>query len=175
MHKEYHRSDNRFAWLTPLPGHANQTGPWLIVENNTIRPEHDSTERCRKVSCDYLLQMMIDVLDSTSQTGDEPTHTRWTSSSGHFSVLRKQGASDDSRLFVQRSDDYFSRVELYVNGELLVAFQEPVWPHLQPASPAASNRLSISADCLEALQGGALANQSASESTSARKTIASAA
>mgnify|MGYP000698391481 CR=1 FL=1 len=175
MRKEHPRSDSRFAWLTPLPGHTNQTGPWLIVEDYTSQLGQKITDPARKVSCDCLLQMMGDVLEVASETGDQSTHTRWTSSCGSFSVLCMKGTGDDSRLFVQRPEDYFSRMELYVNGKLLAAFQEPVWPHLQQSSPSASKHLSISADCLDALQNGALANRSAIDSLSRSKTIASAA
>lgn len=160
MRKDHSYTNSRFAWLTPLAGHMNNNGPWLIVEENTSAIAQRPTEQCRKVTLRGLLQMISDVLYSTSESGSKTARSHWGSSCGRFSVRLERADSDDSRLFVQRAEDYFSRIELWLDGQLLVAFQEPVWPHLQTGNTSMSNHLSIPADCLDALEAGALASKS---------------
>ncbi|MGQ7846537.1 hypothetical protein ACUNV4_18795 [Granulosicoccus sp. 3-233] len=173
MYKGYSHNISRFAWLTPLSGHLNNNGPWLLVDEKTSTAGRQHGGQSRKVTHSCLLQMMSDVLDVGSSNQDKSLQASWTSACGRFSVNRDRGASDDSRLFVQRPEDYFLRIELRLDGDLLVAFQEPVWPHLQSGPGGMSNHLSIPIECLDALESGALA--STQLLMGRRKSIASAA
>ena len=157
MRKDHSYTNSRFAWLTPLAGHMNNNGPWLIVEENTSAIGLQLNEQCRKITRRGLLQMVSDVLYSNSESGSKMTQSHWGSSCGRFSVRLERADSNESRLFVQRAEDYFSRIELWLDGQLLAAFQEPVWPHLQTGNTSMSNHLSIPVECLDALEAGALA------------------
>lgn len=156
MRKDFPNTNSRFAWLTPLSNHLNSNGPWLLVENNSGSMNTTQSAKCRKVTHSCLLQLISDVLNIPTDSDSTVARARWDSECGRFSAIWSRSDSNASRLFVQRPEDYFSRMELQVWGQVVVAFQEPVWPHLQERKPLADNHLQIPIDCLDTLEAGAL-------------------
>ncbi len=145
---------SRFAWLTPLDGQNNSNGPWLLADNDSFQVEHDSSDSISKVSVKGLLDLIMGVLDVDSPETQMKTDDQWQSKCNRFSVRWHRQDSDTSRLFIQQKSDYFARVELYIDGNLLAAYQEPVWPHLQRTLPTQVEKLSVPCDCISALQNG---------------------
>lgn len=146
--------NSRFAWLTPLDGHNNSNGPWLLADNDTFRVEQDPTITTSKVNVKALLDLMMGVLDVDSPDTQLKTKDQWQSDCQRFSIRWHKQSSDTSRLFIQQRSDYFARIELFVDDCLLVAYQEPVWPHLQRSLPTPIERLTIPYECIKALQAG---------------------
>lgn len=177
MYADNTSTSSRFAWLTPLTDALSSNGPWLLaVDNASATYGAPDASGHRKVTHSFLLQRLTEVLDMSGSGEQKANSFAWQSACARFSVRWSRSESNDVRLFEQRADDYFSRLELYRDGELLVAFQEPVWPHLQATStPGQGNSLSIPLDCLDALELGALSVAGARNPDNPRKSMASAA
>ncbi|MFK7889402.1 MAG: hypothetical protein AB8B63_01200 [Granulosicoccus sp.] len=153
MFNNHSRTPNsRFAWLTPLDGHDNSSGPWLLTDDDTFRISQGMTDKITKVSVKGLLDLMMQVLDIETPTAQLKMQDEWKSICGRYNIRWHKQVSDTSRLFIQQRSDYFARIELYIDEHLIAAYQEPVWPHLQRSLPTPTERLPIPADCLQALQ-----------------------
>lgn len=146
--------NSRFAWLTPLDGQNNSNGPWLLADNDTFRVEQDPKTAGSKISVKALLDLMMGVLDVESPDTQMKMKDHWQSDCQRYTIRWHKQSSDTSRLFIQQRSDYFARIELFVNDLLLVAYQEPVWPHLQRSLPTPVERLTIPCECINALQAG---------------------
>lgn len=155
LHNTSRTPNSRFAWLTPLDGQNNTNGPWLLADDDTFRIEQDPDMLTVKVSIKAFLDLIMGVLDVDAPDTCMKTEERWLSGCQRYEIRWHKQASDTSRLFIQHRSDYFARVELFIDDNLLVAYQEPVWPHLQRTLPTQIERLSIPTDCLHALQAGA--------------------
>lgn len=175
MFQDSTSSNNRFAWLTPLPGRSNSNGPWIIAAEHTAERNTSSQPLARKVTSSALLQLVSDVLDVPTEAESKVTSSRWQSPCGRFRVNWHRSESDNTRLFVQRAHDYFAQLELLIDGQQLIVFREPVWPHLQADLAMISDGLSIPCDCLDALEAGALARQEPRQRAAPDNSMASAA
>lgn len=146
-----YQTTKRPQWLQPLASHSETNGPWLLT--------HDSTPAlvakgvvCQRVSFDEFLHTLSGIVNSYENKGFNEMLPIWTSSCGTYSIMWHKERGNTSRLFVQQADDYYARIELHVNGVMRVAFQEPVWPHLQDKTRAVKNDyLSIPCKCFEEL------------------------
>lgn len=146
---------SRFAWLTPLAGKNNANGPWLLTDNDTLRLEQEPSISTIKVSIKAYLDLLMGVLDVDSPLTSTKKEDLWQSDCQRYAIRWHKQAGDTSRLFIQHRSDYFARVELFMDDNLLVAYQEPVWPHLQRSLPTQIEHLPMPMDCLQALQKGA--------------------
>lgn len=146
--------NSRFAWLTPLAGQNNSNGPWLLTDNDTFRVEQDESITKSKITVKALLDILMGVLDVDSPETQLKTEDQWQSDCKRYLIRWHKQTSDTSRLFIQQRSDYFARVELYIDDNLLVAYQEPVWPHLQRSLPTKLERLTVPSDCIRSLQAG---------------------
>lgn len=156
MYADHTSSSNRLAWLTPLSDTLNSNGPWLLVEDHTrVQARSQTASSHRRVTHSYLLQRLSEVLDIPGSCQSNPCCS-WQSACGRYLVQWHRSESNDMRLFEQRADDYFSRLELRVDGQPLVIFQEPVWPHLQIGGTPGTGSLSMPLTCLDALETGVL-------------------
>lgn len=147
---------HRFAWLTPLHGQKTSTGPWVLCENRTQHLDNIDIP-CVNITVNALLHLLAtsfntDELDGQKSVSNYDGHV---SECGRFEVRKHQQDNCSSRLFVQQRTDYFQRLELYVDKQLVAAYHEPVWPHLQHPHPAAGSRLTIPIACVELLENAA--------------------
>jgi len=156
MHHLSNKRKNRFAWLTPLSTQGATKGPWIITDNQTCRFFETDNARCRKISAASLLALAAGVLDTASSGSDNEMRDTWTSDCGKYRVDWIKQASNSVRLFVQQKEDYYARIELYIDNALMAAFHEPVWPHLQQSTPASTDRLVVPGDYLDALEANAI-------------------
>lgn len=154
MHHLSNKKKNRFAWLTPLSPEVTANGPWVLAENETYRYFEADETHCRKIPIDSLLLLAASVLTIPSSSSTE-TRDTWKSACGRYRVEWKKQQSDSSRLFVQQAEDYYARIELFIDDALLAAFHEPVWPHLQRAPLISVDRLIVPSACLDALEASA--------------------
>ncbi len=105
------------------------------------------------ISAEALLNLLASGLfakQSQSATIDSERHDSTQSACEKFEIRRLKKTGDNTRLFVQQRADYFQRLELYVENELIAAFNEPVWPHLQ--HPNTGSRLNVPLACIEFLE-----------------------
>jgi len=144
---------SRLAWLEPLSEQQNSAGPWRLKEyHSQWRAEQDI--QFRQVGINSLLNLVMGVLTHSSKGNSTlPDHT-WVSNCGRFTVTWHKRQHDTTRLFVQDPDDFFGRVSLFIEDQLSVSFQEPVWPHLQRDTAHAVDRLVVPVECLRALTEG---------------------
>jgi hypothetical protein len=157
----YHPSNaptQRLAWLTPLSGQHTTPGGWLITHHLTQMTTITSEEH-RRITASSLLQLMSGVLQIPRQSSDTSVPLYWASDCRRYTATWQRGDNLTRRLFVQRAGDYFARIELIVDGVLVAAFQEPVWPHLQKPAENAVDRLLLPADCLAALEIASMHSQ----------------
>lgn len=138
---------HRFAWLTPMPGQKSSIGPWTLCENRTQHLTHTDSD-CVNVTVGALLHLLANALNAT----DAHKQNSIESECGRFKAVHHRNESDSSRLFVQQRSDYFQRLELFVDEQLVVAFHEPVWPHLQRANLGSSTRMNIPQSCISLLE-----------------------
>lgn len=151
-----YQENNRFAWLTPIQKCKTSKGPWVLCENRIDRcsacsPDADT----RKVAVGALLSLAASVSGILAAPGKSVNYNRWESPCRRFAVVWQKQRNESSRLFVQNRDDHYARIELHIDDNLILAFQEPVWPHLHTQSPDDPDRLNIPAQCLLALEAGA--------------------
>ncbi len=146
-------------WLQPLAGHSEKNSPWLLA--------HDSTPAlvakgnvCQRVSIYDFLHTLSGIVNNIKSKGSNEMLPIWTSTCGTYSVMWHKEQSNTSRLFVQKADDYYARIELHVNDVMRIAFQEPVWPHLQNES-IKSEYLSIPCKCFAELEADGIMPDSA--------------
>lgn len=155
MHHLSNKNKNRFAWLPPLGNQDSAKGPWIIVDNQTYRYLEQDQEHCRNISISSLLLLAAGVLNIPNTTSSSNTQDIWNSECGRYRVARKKQVSDSSRLFVQHKDDYYTRIELFIDDASVATFHEPVWPHLQSATSTSTERLTVPGDYLDALEASA--------------------
>lgn len=148
-------------WLQPLASHSEKNGPWLLAHDTTPALVAKGTV-CQRVSIYDFLHTLSGIVNSRENKGTNEMLPIWTSTCGTYSVMWHKEQSNTSRLFVQKADDYYARIELHVNHVMRIAFQEPVWPHLQDKSKAiASEYLSIPCKCFEQLEADGVMPDSA--------------
>ena len=170
MQHRPHFSNNRFAWLTPLQENKASQGPWILTENKAHLYANTLDDSSRKITVDGILILIANALDFDSIRDCGIAGCEWQSDCGKYKIMWNKQKSDSTRLFVQKREDHYSRIELHIDGELVLAFQEPVWPHLQHNSPSKTSRLDIPTGCLRSLQVG---NGSISETNGAKESAAS--
>jgi len=146
MHHTSH-TKHRFAWLTPMPGQQSSIGPWILCENRSQHLPNTEPE-CVNITVDALLHLLASALDASNTR----TENTVESTCGRFKAAHYRSENDSSRLFVQQRTDYFQRLELFVDGHLVVAFHEPVWPHLQRANLVDGNSLNLPQACVTMLE-----------------------
>ncbi len=154
MHHLSKKNNNRFAWLPPLSNQESVKGPWVIVDNQTYRFLEQDQEQCRKISIGSLLLLAAGVLNIPNSTASNVTQDTWSSECGRYRVAWKKQVGGSSRLFIQHKDDYYTRIELFIDGASVATFNEPVWPHLQRAT-LTSDRLILPSGYLDALEASA--------------------
>ncbi len=152
MQHHAHIPNNRFAWLTPVQSTATSKGPWILTENQTHHFASTTDEQSRKITVDGLLTLLASVLNLDSAQSRYSKCNSWQSECQKYRLILNKCKGDNSRLFVQRKDDYYSRIELYNEEKLIIAFQEPVWPHLQHSSLSDIGWLDIPTHCLLSLE-----------------------
>ena len=152
MHHLSNRNKNRFDWLPPLSNQESAKGPWVIVDNQTFRYLEQDQDQCRKISIGSLLLLAAGVLNIPNTTASNITQDTWDSECGRYRVAWKKQISDSSRLFVQHKDDYYTRIELFIDDASVATFNEPVWPHLQRATLTSTDRLILPSGYLDALE-----------------------
>lgn len=152
------QENHRFAWLTPLQKCKTSKGPWVLCENNIDQlASRIATSDSSKVAVGALLSLTASVSGILAAPNKSVSYNQWESACGRFAVVWHKQRNQSSRLFVQNRDDYYARIELHVDGQLAIAFQEPVWPHLHSQCSAEPDRLNLPTDCLLALEAGAAA------------------
>ncbi|MFK7861837.1 MAG: hypothetical protein AB8B64_23690 [Granulosicoccus sp.] len=142
--------NHRFAWLTPLQGQKSSTGPWVLCDNRTQHLENNDTP-CVSITVNALLHLMAACFhpEELEERVDYPGLDHHASECGRFEIRKSRQDSCTSRLFVQQRTDYFQRLELYVDKQLVAAYHEPVWPHLQHPHQTASLRLTVPVACVD--------------------------
>lgn len=128
----------------------------MLCENRTQHLENLDIP-CVSITVNALLHVLAasfntDELDGRNSVSNYDGHV---SECGRFEIRKHQQDNCCSRLFVQQRSDYFQRLELYVDQQLVAAYHEPVWPHLQHPHPAADSRLLIPTACVELLENAA--------------------
>lgn len=152
-------SNNRFAWLTPVSGQDNNQGPWVLVHNDTQRFAYDGSTAYRRISISGLLQFASGVLDIPKGLDQSRKQLVWKSACNRYRVEWHRHDGDGSRLFKQRPEDHFARIEIWIDKVLQAAFEEPVWPQLHESGSVTTNRLMIPTDLLTTLEASSLKNQ----------------
>jgi len=149
-------SSHRFAWLTPVQKQESSTGPWVLCENRTQHLEKGDLP-CVRVTVNALLNLLATSIHPKGLDGQNELtgEHRITSGCGRFEARQIKQNNDTSRLFVQQSTDFFKRLELYIDDELITAFHEPVWPHLQQPQHATGSRLTLPLACVDMLEKAA--------------------
>ena len=145
-------SNQRFSWLNAPAVSTAANGPWILSENKAVTSQSpaDCWVNLPAKTLLTLLGSGLTAAQSQSATILATTHDHAHSTCGRFEIRRLRQLGDSARLFVQQRDDYFQRLELYVENELIAAFNEPVWPHLQQS--AISVRVSVPAACIQFLE-----------------------
>ncbi|MFK8083930.1 MAG: hypothetical protein AB8B97_26920 [Granulosicoccus sp.] len=136
-----------------MQGQRTSTGPWVLSENRTQHLENGETS-CVSITVNALLHLLGASFhtEGLSLHSNLSEHNEHQSACERFEVRRHQMDNCTSQLFVQQRTDYFQRLELYVDKQLVAAYQEPVWPHLQHQHAAASKRLTVPVACVEFLE-----------------------
>lgn len=144
--------NTKFAWLTPLHDSKKSHGPWILSDNETQTYSALPIDARSKISVDGLLTLLSSILDTSPLPTELESSRTITSACGLYGITSYKQGSDSSRLFVQRKEDFYTRIELYIEGKLIVSFQEPIWPFLQDQVAPYGNRLEIPNDCLNWLE-----------------------
>jgi len=147
---------SRLAWLTPLQISQCFGKSWVLTYNAASMNTSTDTP-LTKVTEDALLLLLEATVDATQRktNGAEGASSTFKSACGRIEVYWRQQKSTAERLFVQQASDYFQRIELLIDGRIIAAYQEPVWPHLQAPRPDILTRLMIPKDCIKLLESAA--------------------
>lgn len=146
-----HAHNHRFAWLKPVEKRNHDNGPWVLVENQTQRYLPENYPDSVRVTINGMLDRMASVMTESILGGLPGQEQCWVSDCNRFEIKWHRQKNDNSRLFVQQPSDYFARIELLIDGLTVLAYQEPVWPHLQHIRGAVVDRLYIPGDCIDIL------------------------
>ena len=122
-------------------------------EDDTQNFTHCYAEHTR-ISENALLQMLATAFDKRERQGQNTPGNEHSilSQCKRFEARFIRKDTNHTRLFVQQKEDYFARLELYVDKQLVAAYQEPVWPHLQKPHPSSGEWLSIPQGCVTLLE-----------------------
>lgn len=165
LQKPLNQSKSRLAWLTPVQ--QSSIGRWQLCdtkERTTTTSGHDHT----LISVNALLQLLDAAFNTHKKLLGDPNSRLVTikSDCGSYEASYIREERDASRLFVQNRDDCLARMELYVNKKQIVAYQEPVWPHLQSPHCSTTTRLSIPNGFIDMLETTAIVETRPSGETS---------
>ncbi len=130
MSKCFHSVKNKLSFLAPLHAHGAEFPWWILAEYQQPAYNLQKDESAQSIATGELLQLMIDVLRRGEGAGKQQSKDFWQSSCTRFCVGFHRPKYNVSRIFVQKRSDYLACVELYIDGDLVVSFREPVWPHL---------------------------------------------
>lgn len=158
LQKHTNAKNHRFAWLKPVGLHNYDNGPWVLVENQTQRYQPEQCPGSVKVTINGMLDRIASALPQGIMGGAPGEEQSWSSDCERFQIRWHRQKNDNSRLFVQQRSDYFARIELLIDGLIVLAYQEPVWPHLQQSSNTIVDRFFVPADCIDILDAYANAN-----------------
>jgi hypothetical protein len=168
-----HSRKKSLAWLPCLEPSTTSKGPWILSDNHTARFLDGYHQPVRKITADSLLMLAASVLTIPTPTSGKVSNNSWGSPDSGYCVKWCRPAATEDRLFVQNADAYFARIELFINGMLLVAFNDPLWPHLQKESDNTNHKLTVPCHFLDAIETKCLSL--ASEGGNPRKVFASSA
>lgn len=125
----------------------------MLCENHTHRLP-DRQHATANVTIDALLRLMATAfLESSEELGNPiSTPDSYISKCHRFEIRRQKNDEDNTPLFVQQQTDYFQRLELFIDNQLIAAYQEPVWPHLQDQQSLGVSQLNLPVACMEFLE-----------------------
>ena len=125
----------------------------MLCENDNQNFAHCCAEHTR-ISDNALLQMLATAFDKRERQGENTPGDDHSirSQCNRFEARLIRQNTNHTRLFVQQKEDYFARLELYVDKQLVAAYQEPVWPHLQKPHPSSGEWLSVPQGCVTLLE-----------------------
>lgn len=154
MQHRFHDARDKFSSLAPLSTTGVKIPWWMLTESQLPVLSFRQDESIQRIRTADMLQLMLKLVDTRSASEGPFSQNFWQSPCSRFCIGFHKPTVNVASLYVQRRKDYFACVELYVDGELTVAFSEPVWPHLQrrPARPV--DTLSVFTQCLDAIRDG---------------------
>lgn len=147
---------SRLAWLTPLQISQCFGKSWVLTYNAAPMNTSAATPST-KVTEDALLLLLEATVDANQRNtnGADGACSTFASACARIEVHWRQQKSTAERLFVQQASDYFQRIELMIDGRMIAAYQEPVWPHLQAPRSDTLTKLMIPTECLKVLEAAA--------------------
>ena len=125
----------------------------MLCENDNQNFANCCAEHTR-ISENALLQMLATAFDKRERQGQNTPGDEHCirSQCNRFEARLIRQDINQTRLFVQQKEDYFARLELYVDKQLVAAYQEPVWPHLQKPHSSSGEWLSVPQGCVTLLE-----------------------
>jgi len=153
-------SQRPIAWLSPLANPPGHPSPWLLTSLSTFSITDADCHEYRNITVLALLEMLTGVVDFQNCQLSGASEFVWKSPCERFVVRWHRKLFDELSLFVQQRSDYFSQIELEIDGDTVASFEEPVWPHLQANRPRIPERLTLPTSCIQSLDAAASELQS---------------
>ncbi|MFK7854682.1 MAG: hypothetical protein AB8B79_11240 [Granulosicoccus sp.] len=107
-----------------------------------------------KLSTASLLELMSTAINVAPASSEPVSTSVFQSDCQRFRLISIKQKNDSKRLFVQNRNDFYTRLELYIDEILVLAFQEPVWPHLQHKTTTPIHAVELPTACLNWLESG---------------------